>query len=72
MLLAIMEGSGVVVVLGAGLSGLTCASRLVDRPGISQVTVLEASNREKAQLLYPLSIPELSSPPPALCPPIKE
>ena len=56
MLLAIMEGSAVVVVVGAGLSGLTCASRLAGRPEISQVTVLEASNREKAPHLYPLSI----------------
>lgn len=66
---SIMGDSAAVVVVGAGLSGLTCASRLLDESGVSQVTVLEASNREKPPLLYPLSIPELISPSPALWPP---
>ena len=38
-------GEPVVLVVGAGLSGLTCASELLRRPGSPRVVVLEASNR---------------------------
>lgn len=38
-------GEPVVLVVGAGLSGLTYASELLRRPGSPRVVVLEASNR---------------------------